>query len=162
MAEKNKNNLTQNQQKFAYYYLANGCNATRAYQDTYPRASKETAQQNGCKLLKQCYVHDYITKRQLELQEKTHVTQEYCIMNLKEVVERALQHKPVMAYNKTTGEMEETGEYQFDSIGANKALELLGKTLGIYIDKTDNTLNANTDLLNDILKQLGGGAVGGN
>lgn len=162
MANKNENNLTLNQQKFADYYLANGCNATQAYADTYPRASIATAQQNGCKLLKQRYVHDYITKRQLELQEKTHVTQEYCIMNLKEVVERSLQHKPVMEFNRITGQLEETGEYQFDSIGANKALELLGKTLGIYIDKTDNKLNANTDLLSDILKQLGGGVIGGN
>lgn len=162
MANKNENNLTINQQKFADYYLANGCNATQAYADIYPRASIATAQQNGCKLLKQQYVHDYITKRQLELQEKTHVTQEYCIMNLKEVVERSLQHKPVMEFNRTTGQLEETGEYQFDSIGANKALELLGKTLGIYIDKTDNKLNTNTDLLSDILKQLGGGAIGGN
>lgn len=162
MVKKNENNLTVNQQKFADYYLANGCNATQAYSDTYPKASVATAQQNGCKLLKQIYVHEYITKRQQELQEKTHVTQEYCIMNLKEVVERALQHKPVLEYDKATGQMRETGEYTFDSIGANKALELLGKTLGIYVDKTDNTLNANTDLLKDILSQLGGGTSAGN
>ncbi len=162
MVKKNENNLTVNQQKFADYYLANGCNATQAYADTYPKASIATAQQNGCKLLKQIYVHDYITKRQLELQEKTQVNQEYCIMNLKEVVERSLQHKPVLEFDRATGQMRETGEYTFDSTGANKALELLGKTLGIYIDKTDNTLNANTDLLRDILSQLGGGASAGN
>lgn len=158
--EKNKNNLTDNQQKFADYYLANGCNATQAYLSTYPKASDDTARVNSCRLMKNRYVHDYIEKRQLELQEKTHVTQEYCIMNLKEVVERSLQHKPVLEFNKLTGQFEETGEFQFDSTGANKALELLGKTLGIYIDKTDNTLNANTTMLSDILKQLGGGANG--
>lgn len=162
MASKNNNNLTDNQQKFADYYLANGCNATKAYQDTYVKASYETAQVNGCRLLKNQCVHDYITKRQMELQEKTQVTQEYCIMNLKEVVERSLQHKPVMEFNKVTGQYEETGEYQYDSIGVNKALELLGKTLGIYIDKTDNMNTASTELLGDILKQLGGGAVEGN
>ena len=53
--------------------------------------------------------------------------------------------------------MNQLGEYVYDSIGVNKALELLGKTLGIYIDKTDNTLKANTDLLSSILSQIGGG-----
>ncbi len=58
--------------------------------------------------------------------------------------------------------MNQHGEYTFDSIGANKALELLGKTLGIYIDKTNNTLNTNTDLLASILSQLNGDANGTN
>ena len=117
---------------------------------------------NGCRMLKNAHVHEYILKRQAELQEKTQVTQEYCIMNLKEVVERSLQHKPVMEFNRETNRLEPTGEFVFDSTGANKALELLGKTLGIYVDKTDNTLNANTELLSSILSQLGGGAVGNN
>lgn len=162
MASRNENNLTANQQKFADYYLANGCNATKAYMDTYPRAIESTANVNSCRMLKNCYVHDYIVKRQAEIQKKTQVTQEYCVTNLKEVVERCLQHKPVMEYNKLTKEYEPTGEFQFDSIGDNKALELLGKTLGIYVDKTDNTLNANTDLLSSILSQLGGGGSGTN
>lgn len=162
MAVRNENNLTVNQQKFADYYLANGCNATKAYMDTYLSASEATAKVNGCRMLKNMHVHDYILKRQAEIQEKTQVTQEYCVMNLKEVVERCLQHKAVMEFNRETGKYEPTGEYTFDSIGANKALELLGKTLGIYIDKTDNTLNANTDLLSSILSQLGGGAIGNN
>lgn len=162
MVKRNANNLTANQQKFADYYLANGCNATKAYMSTYPKASAETAAVNGCRFLKNNYIHDYIEKRQLELQEKTQVTQEYCIMNLKEVTERCLQHKPVMEFNKMTGKFEPTGEYQFDSIGANKALELLGKTLGIYVDKVDNPSGVGTALLDSILKQLGGGADGDN
>lgn len=162
MAKLNNNNLTDNQQKFADYYLANGCNATKAYMDVYSKASMATAQVNACKMLKRQNVHEYIVKRQHELQEKTQVTQEYCIMNLKEVVERSLQHKQVMEFNRETGKLEPTGEYQYDSIGVNKALELLGKTLGIYIDKTDNTINANTSMLSDILKQLGGGESGTN
>lgn len=162
MVNRNENNLTQNQQKFADYYLANGCNGTKAYMSTYPKASAETAAVNSCRMLKNNYVHDYIEKRQLELQEKTKVTQEYCIMNLKEVVERSLQHKPVMEFNRETGKLEQTGEYQFDSIGANKALELLGKTLGIYIDKVDNPSGASTELLDCILKQLGGATDGNN
>jgi phage terminase small subunit len=160
LAIRNENNLTINQQKFADYYLANGCNATKAYMDTYVKAGEDTAKVNGCRMLKNTYVHEYILKRQAEIQEKTQVTQEYCVMNLKEVVERCLQHKAVMEYNKTSGKYEPTGEFTFDSIGANKALELLGKTLGIYIDKTDNTLNADTGLLSSILSQLGGGTTG--
>ncbi len=113
MAVRNENNLTVNQQKFADYYLANGCNATKAYRDTYPKASEDTAKVNGCKMLKKMYVHEYILKRQAEIQEKTQVTQEYCVMNLKEVVERCLQHKPVMEYNKMTGKYEPTRRIYF-------------------------------------------------
>ena len=108
MAIRNENNLTINQQKFADYYLANGCNATKAYMNTYPKASEDTAKVNGCRMLKNMYVNDYILKRQAEIQEKTQVTQEYCVMNLKEVVERSLQHKPVMEYNKISGKYEPT------------------------------------------------------
>ena len=39
---------------------------------------------------------------------------------------------PVMRYNYDTGEMEETGMYQFDGKNALKALELLGKHLGMF------------------------------
>lgn len=166
MAKKNENNLTDKQQKFADYYLANGCNAKQAYIKVYGTKKNQSAEANSSRLLKQCYVQEYIEKRQKELQEKTQVTQEWVIEHLKEVVNRCMQHQPVMQYNRLTNSVEqkteinengeEVGLYTFDSIGANKGLELLGKTLGMYKDKVDAGLDKPTGLLNCILKQLGG------
>ena len=42
-----------------------------------------------------------------------------------------------------------TGEFSFDSKGATKALELLGKHLGMYTDKMEVS-TAGVTILNDI------------
>lgn len=164
MAKVNENGLTDNQQKFADYYLANGCNAKQAYIDVYGGENEKSAESNSSRMIRNDKVRAYIEKRQKELEEKTKVTQEYVITNLKEMVERCMKHKPVMvfnpiekAYEQRTEELfdaegnpaGEAGVYTFDSIGANKALELLGKSLGMFKDKVESTtptvININYD-----------------
>ena len=44
-----------------------------------------------------------------------------------------------MQFNRSSGEWEETGEYKFDSAGANRATELLGKHLGMFVDKVEHS-----------------------
>lgn len=44
-----------------------------------------------------------------------------------------MQEVPVM--KRVDGEMIETGEFKFDSAGAVKATELLGKSLGLFEQK---------------------------
>lgn len=143
---KNKNNLTDKQQLFADYYLANGCNATLAYQEAY-NCSYDTAKVRGCRVLTNVNIKSYIDKRQEEIREKTTVTQEWIVEQLKTVVNRSLQKEPVMKFDYKEKQLvqetvendegEEVGLYTYDSAGANKALELLGKTLGIYKDKKE-------------------------
>lgn len=155
MAKKNENGLTDNQQFFADYYLANGLNGKQAYKRIRPNVKDSTAEVEASKYLRNPKVLEYIEERQKELQEKTKVTQEYVILNLKEMVERCMKHKPVMVFNpiykvyeQKTEELfdaegnpaGEAGVYTFDSIGANKALELLGKHLGMFNDKNDNNV----------------------
>jgi len=60
------------------------------------------------------------------------VNADYVLNTLVEIVERCRQAVPVMV--KVGGEWIETGEYQFDSSGANRALELLGRHLGLFND----------------------------
>ena len=168
MTKKNEKGLTDNQQLFADYYLANGCNGKQAYKGIRPNVKDNTAEVEASKYLRNPKVLAYIEERQKELQEKTHVTQEYVIMNLKEMVERCMKHKPVMVFNPIDKVYEqkteelfdadgnsagEAGVYTFDSMGANKALELLGKTLGMFTDKVENTapvvVNINYDYGDD-------------
>ena len=56
------------------------------------------------------------------------------IEKLVENVDRAMQAEPVR--RKTDdGEKEVTGEYVYNGSVANKALELIGKELGMFIDR---------------------------
>lgn len=64
------------------------------------------------------------------IREATRVTKSFVVANLKRVAERAMRAQPVL-----DAEGNETGEFKFDSAGANRALELLGKSLGIFIDR---------------------------
>jgi len=66
--------------------------------------------------------------------EETEVDRSYVITLLKENVERAMQHRPVL-----DKEGVETGEYQYEGAVANKGLELLGKTLAMFTDKVAPT-----------------------
>ena len=67
--------------------------------------------------------------------EAAAVNKGWVIDRLKKVVERCMQAEPVM--KMVDGELQETGEYKFDSSGANKALELIGKELGMFSTKID-------------------------
>lgn len=65
-----------------------------------------------------------------KLEERTKVTPEWIVEKLKEIVERCMQAKPVL--NKLGMP---TGEYVFDSGGSNRALELLAKHLGMFVER---------------------------
>lgn len=69
-------------------------------------------------------------------------------------------HTPVMRYDPSTGKMEETGMYQFDSKGALRALELIGKHLGMFGDKVHVSGSLNTGQLSNVLAQLRGDISG--
>lgn len=66
---------------------------------------------------------------------KSGLDREWVISRYMKVVERCMQAEPVM--KMIDGEMRETGEYKFDSHGANTALRALGDTLGLFkpVDK---------------------------
>ena len=57
------------------------------------------------------------------------VTVEYIVEKLKENVERAMQERPVL-----DKEGKPTGEYVYQGNVANKGLELLGKSIGMWVN----------------------------
>ena len=68
--------------------------------------------------------------------EKTAISKAWVIEKLVENVERAMQAEPVR--RKTgDGEEEVPGEFVYNGGVANKALELLGKELGMFIDRKE-------------------------
>lgn len=89
---------------------------------------------NGWQMLQYPEVQEYVEKRQAEIAEKAEVDAIWVRKRFKEISDRCMTAEPVMI--KVDGIWVESGEYQFDSGGANKATENLGKIIGVF--KEDN------------------------
>ena len=79
-------------------------------------------------------VQERISFLKKERMEQLGIDAYYVLSNLKTVVERCLQAEEVL-----DREGAGTGEYKFEHTGANKALELLGKHIGMFKDKVEVT-----------------------
>ena len=135
--------MKENQKLFCQEYLKNGQNGTKAYAKVYKIKDENKAAASASRLLRNVKVSEYIKEIQEEIREKTTVTMEYIVEKAKDVLEKSLQEVPVTKFNYQTKELEETGEYQFDSKGANGALKILGDTIGAFTKKVE--LNDNTE-----------------
>lgn len=125
--------LTDKQTAFVREYLVD-LNATQAA----IRAgySERTASRIGPQLLGKTCVREAIEKAQAKRARRVEVTQDYVLSNLVEVVERTMQRAPVLdRKGEQVTDEEGRAVWTFDAKGANKALELLGKHLGIFTDK---------------------------
>lgn len=124
--------LTDMQKKFVIEYV--DCyNATQAA----IRAgySEKTARQQGSRLLTNVDVLARVREEQEKAVERSGISQARVILALWDVYERCMTAVPVMEFDRGSGQMIETGEYTFDSKGALRALELVGKYLGMFNDK---------------------------
>ncbi len=71
---------------------------------------------------------------------------------LQEIVDRCMQKKPVMVGGKASG------EWAFDARGANTALQLMGKDLGMFVEKVqiveDDLASKSPEEVQEVLKAL--------
>lgn len=142
-----KDKLTPKQEMFVKEYLVD-LNATQAA----IRAgySKKTADRIGPELLGKTCVARAIEEANQKRAEKLELSAEWVLENLKNVAVRCQQAEPVMVFDFSTKEMVETGEYQFDSKGANRALELIGKHLGIFEDRFRLSGSVGVKIVDDV------------
>lgn len=122
--------------------------------------SEASARKQGSRLLTNVDILARVRELQHEQVERLAVTQDFVVLQLMETYQRCLEETPVLKFDPDTGQMEETGKFQFDSKGALRALELLGKHLGMYNDKLHVTGKVDTGQLDNVLKQLRGGSGG--
>ena len=125
--------LTDKQKEFVRQYLVD-LNATQAA----IRAgySVKTAYRQGADLLQKTSIREAIEKAQAKRARRVEVTQDYVLSNLVEVVERSMQRAPVTdRKGEQVTDDEGRAVWTFDAKGANRALELLGKHLGIFADR---------------------------
>lgn len=137
-----KDDLNDRQELFCLEYLID-LNATKAA--TRAGYSEKTAGAEGSRLLKNVKIRARVREMMQARSEQTLVDACFVIENLVEVVQRSLQAKEVEKWNHEKGCYTGTGEYEFNAHGANKALELLGKHLGIF--EKDNTQKKDTSVL---------------
>ena len=134
---KGSSKITARQQRFVEEYLID-LNATQAA----IRAGylQKNADNIGSQLLGKTGVKITIAKAKNKRKQRVEITQDYILSNFVEIVERSMQRAPV---TNAKGEQlqDETGAnlWSFDAKNVNRALELLGKHLGIFKEKVDLT-----------------------
>jgi len=167
--------LTAKQKIFADEYLID-LNATRAYKVAYPRVKKdETARANSSRMLTNANVAVYVEKRMKDREKRTEITQD---MVLKELAKIGFAN--VTDYVTIEGpyvKVKQTVDMPPDKLGAiagikegangieiklndkGKALELIGRHLGMFKDKLEvsGTLETEKTKLDDLIKQMRGG-----
>nr|WP_288640555.1 terminase small subunit [uncultured Anaerobutyricum sp.]DAQ23900.1 MAG TPA: Terminase small subunit [Caudoviricetes sp.] len=166
--------MTEKQKIFANEYLID-LNATRAYRVAYPSVKKEEAAAvNGSKLLRNTKVAAYIQERMKERQKRTEITQDRVLEELAAIAfAKATDYAEVkegQVIIKDTANMDEQqvraiagikeGKYgiELKLNDKEKALELLGRHLGMFKDKLEvSGLEEEKKKLGDILDQLRGG-----
>ena len=108
---------TEKQKRFVDEYLKDLNASAAARRAGY---STKTADRIGPELLGKTCVSKLIAERIQKRQQRTEITQDFVLTNLKEIVQRSMQHE---------------GADEYDPRAAAKALELLGKHLGMFTDK---------------------------
>jgi phage terminase small subunit len=121
--------LTPKQRAFVREYLKDSNGTQAAKRAGY---AANSAAETASKLLRNPKVRAMLDQRTNEAEAIAVVDKAWVLTKLRENVERAMQERAV-----TDREGEETGEFKYDGAVANKALELLGKDLGMFVQKVE-------------------------
>ena len=119
-----------------------------------------TAASTACRLLKKDEIREKIDELEKNAAEACGLTVIGVLTSLMETRNRCKQAEPVKVYDRALREYVETGEYVFDSQGANRADELLGKHLGMFEERVglDAKIGMNPEersLMEKAAKRLG-------
>lgn len=177
--------LTNQQKLFCQEYLKLGMNATQAYMKVYKTCKKEeTAMANASRLLRNVKVKEYIEELQSKVEEKAIVSIEDIVKELtaiaftdrtkisKMVTKEKQLEKTTLVYkavdfsdtdtldNETkkviAGYKQTQSGLAVETYDKMKALELLGKYLGMFTETVKIENPKATKILSSISKQLGG------
>lgn len=165
--------MTEKQKIFADEYLID-LNATRAYKVAYPSIKKdETARANSSRMLTNANVTKYIAERMQDRQKRTEITQDRVLEELAAIAfARATDFAEVKDGLVIIKDTAGLSEQQIKAIAGikegkfgielklndkEKALELLGRHLGMFKDRVEvSGLEEEKKKLGDILEQLRG------
>lgn len=134
--------MTNKQKMFVKEYLKDLNGTQAAIRAGYSEDSaKEIASEN----LTKPNIREALDKELEARTKKVEISAEYVLGSLKQIADRCIQAEEVMKYDSEVKDYVSVGEYKFDPSGANKSLELIGKYLKMWTDKTE-TENKNTNV----------------
>lgn len=135
-----KTSMTGKMMRFAQEYVIDRNATQAAIRAGY---SERSALNQGSRLMKNDEVLRQIEIFTHELAEKSKLTAEAIVADLIEVKERCMQRAPVMVREgkEMVQAIDDEGRnvWQFDAKGANKSLELLGKHIGMFVERRELT-----------------------
>lgn len=121
--------LTGKQEMFCQEYVVDLNGTQAAIRAGY---SQDTAAQIASENLTKPHIYTRICELQKDKLEKLHINQEWVLQRLVDVSDRCMQKEQVMTWDFEEKCFVPTGEWKFDSLGATKATELIGKHIGIF------------------------------
>lgn len=138
-----KRSLTPKQARFAQEYLIDFNGTQAAIRAGY---SPKTASIQSFDLLRKPNIQETIKAGCLKLAEKSELTVQWVLDNLKEISQRCMEKTPVMRrQGREMVQVENVdgeGVWEFDSAGANRSLELIGKHIGMFIERVQDVTPA--------------------
>lgn len=121
--------LTAKQDKFCLEYLVDRNGTRAAIRAGY---GEKGAAVTACRMLKNANILARVRELQAEEAERLSLSADAVTMEIWRTYQRCMQKTPVMEYDHETGEMRQTGEWQFDSRGATNCLKMLGDRVGMF------------------------------
>lgn len=119
--------LNPKQLRFVKEYLVDRNGAQAAIRAGY---SKHTARTIANELLTKPDIRAAVDKGEEEITKSTELSRDYVINGLMANAERAMQYREVLDKDGKP-----TGEFRYEGQVANKSYELLGKAIGIFVDR---------------------------
>ena len=117
--------------------------------------SKKTSYSIGQENLKKPEIKEAIEKAQAELSRKTEINVQWVIDRLVENHNKAIQAEAVL-----DSEGNPTGEYNYQGNVVNKALELLGRHFGMFVERHEIEAHVTThDSRESVLDRISGVAA---
>ena len=133
-----KNELTQKQKLFCLEYLKT-FNATDAYKKVY-WVSQKSAEAQGCRMLSNVKVSEFLSGKSKQKIEKTETGVEYVLENLKEIVEIWMGRQEI--------ELKGNKQKIYDLKNVNSALEKLWKYHKMYTERVEQDGSLTINIVN--------------
>lgn len=138
--------LTEKQKAFADYYIEN-LNATESYSKAYNKDNRNTCQVEGCKLLRNPKIKNYIDEVMSAKDESRIASQDEILQILTDIA-RGITEEEVVQFSQLGEELRTTRKPTIKD--RMKASELLGKRYRMFTDKTELEITEPITIIDDI------------
>lgn len=138
--------LTEKQKAFADYYIES-LNATDSYLMAYDTDSRRTAEVNGCRLLRNAKIRNYIDDTMKAKDESRIASQDEVLQILTDIA-RGITTEEVVQFTQLG---EEVRTIKYPSLKDRmKASELIGKRHRMWTEKIEADINQSVTIIDDI------------